>query len=364
MKTNLFLQKSAFLFLLCLICSCSSQKKSNEVDLCFPKENIISFSKSNLFKNKTVIPLEINEEAMIGGYPSLLWDGSFFIYSRSAGGTVLRFDKNGKFMQTIGKEGNGPEEYVELTDVCLDPSRHSIDILSLNAIYRYTYEGAFVKRIPIEYPAFSFYGEDDGCYWLYIGNNKSFSDFKLFKIDTASGKEEQYLNTDMDLLPISENNFHKSGDYTTFHESYNNDVYQIKDGSFIKTHTVSFNEMNLNLSEAPRDPMDFVTYLKQKHYATIRCYLENKTYVYLQTFESIPDNKKGRFYHWFINKKTGKNTVIEQPQDIAPDSYLYAPQLLTEEDLLYFIGYPLDTKDDVVNPDENPSVVIINISQL
>ena len=247
MIINLFFQKTAFFCLLCLICSCSDQKKVNEVDLCFPKEKIISFSQSSLFKNKKVVPLEINEDAMIGGYPSLQWDGSFFIYSRSAGGSVLRFDKNGKYQQTIGKVGNGPEEYTELTDICLNPDRRSIDILSVNAIYRYTYEETFCKRIPIEYPAFSFYGEKDNSYWLYTGTNKSFSDFKLFKINTTSGKEEAYLNTDMDLLPISENNFHTGGVYTTFHESYNNDVYQIENGAFIKRYTISFNEMNLIL---------------------------------------------------------------------------------------------------------------------
>lgn len=365
MKTNIPTQKFILLCLLCLATSCIQKKKANDIDLYFPKrDNIISFQESDLFKNKIVTPLEINNEALIGGYPSMLLDSSFFIYSRNGGGKVFCFDKTGKFMRTIGAIGNGPEEYTELTDICLDTKGHSVEILSLNSVYRYTYEGDFIRKIPIEYPAFSFYRENDSCYWLYTGNNRFFSDYKLFKVSTISDKVEKYLKSDLNLLPISENNFHKNGEYTSFHESYNNSVYLIEKGIFSNAHTISFDDLNMDLSNAPEDPMDFIPYLKQKHYATIRCFLENKEYIYVQVFENIPQNTNGRFYHWFINKKTKKNTVVEQPQDVAPDSYLYAPQILTADNHLYFIGYPLEKEGDLANTDENPSIVIINVSTL
>lgn len=359
MKTKILL-----FFLLTLVIGCTSEKETEDIDLVFPeKENRQSLQESDLFKHKTVIPLEMKDEALIGSYPSLLLDNTFFIYSRYGGGKVFRFDKTGKFMQTIGEIGNGPEEYTDLTDISLDTNGQIVEVLSSNSISRYTYEGDFVEKIAIEYPAFSFYKEDAHTSWLYTGNNRSFSDYKLFKVHSQSEDVEEYLKSDLELLPVSENNFHKNGEYTTFHESYNNDLYWIEKGSFRKKHTVSFNRLNLDLSNAPKDPMDFLPYLMQQHYATIRCFLENKGYIYIQVFENIPD-ENGRFYHWFINKKTKRNTVISQSPDITPDSYLYAPQQLTADNRLYFIGYPLEKEDDLANTDENPSVVIIDISIL
>ena len=63
-----------------------------------------------------------------------------------------------------------------------------------------------------------------------------------------------------------------------------------------------------------------------------------------------------------MTKQTKKQTVVKQPQNISPDSYLYAPQLLTANNELYFIGYPLEKESDVADVNENPSVIILSIS--
>ena len=353
---------SLFLLLLLIFTgSCTNEKNTDEFDLLFPEESV-SFEQSDLFKNKRIIPLETQGEFFVGGYPSLLLDEDFFVYSRLQEGEIFCFDKQGKFKHTIGKVGPGPEEYTEPTDVCLDKKEKCVEVLALNSICRYTYDGNFIEKIPIDYPAFSLYKGDDKSYWLYIGNNKAYSDHKLFKVNRATRRVDEYLDAHPNLLPLSENNFHKSGAYTTFHESYNNRVYRIEQDSLLQTHAVSFKELNLDLSNVPQDPMALITHLKQTHYATLRCYLENDDYIYIQVFENIPNEKEGNFFHWFINKQTKKQTVVKQPQNISPDSYLYAPQLLTANNELYFIGYPLEKESDVADVNENPSVIILSIS--
>ncbi len=103
----------------------------------------------------------------------------------------------------------------------------------------------------------------------------------------------------------------------------------------------------------------FVRTRHKKHRGfSLKCHLS----LYIHVFENIPNEKNGNFYHWFINKKTNANTVIQQPQNISPDSYLYSPQILTADNELYFIGYPLEKEDDVANINENPSVIVLSVS--
>jgi len=37
--------------------------------------------------------------------------------------------------------------------------------------------------------------------------------------------------------------------------------------------------------------------------------------------------------------------------------------LLTDDNFLYFLGYPIESKDDNTDSEENPSIVIINLSE-
>ena len=96
----------------------------------------------------------------------------------------------------------------------------------------------------------------------------------------------------------------------------------------------------------------------------VRNYLENQNYIYLQVSEHIPNGDEDKFYHWFINKTNHKNIIIEQPANISSDSYLYAPQVLTADNNLYFLGYTLENEDDEITGEENPSVVVVNIGEL
>lgn len=361
---NIIKWKNIPILLVYILIGCTSQHEETEADLSFSKDAIYHFNKVALFKSKTVIPLETKDDILIDRYPSLLLDEDFFIYSKKNGGKILRFDPNGKFKNSIGQVGSGPEEFVEATDINVDTENKTIDILALNAIYEYTYTGDFINKIQIEQPAFSFYKESKELYWLYVGNNVSYNDFRLFKVNDKDEILDSYLKNKYNLLPISETNFHKTGDLLTFHESFNNDLYMIAEGNIKKVHTVSFGNMNLNLDNAPKDPIDFISYLNQNHYAMVRNYLENKNYIYLQISEHIPNSNENKFYHWFINKKNHTNTIVEQPANIPSDSYLYTPQVLTADNKLYFLGYILEKEDDEIIGEENPSVVIVNIENL
>ncbi len=59
-----------------------------------------------------LIPLETNDSILIGEINKVLGDeNSFYILDAFNTGRIFRFDKQGKFLNFIGKKGNGPGEF-------------------------------------------------------------------------------------------------------------------------------------------------------------------------------------------------------------------------------------------------------------
>lgn len=54
---------------------------------------------------------------------------------------IRRFDKNGHFLNTIGKKGHGPGEYTYLAGFCVDTTGRYVYALTAQGIFRYSYEG-------------------------------------------------------------------------------------------------------------------------------------------------------------------------------------------------------------------------------
>jgi hypothetical protein len=326
----------------------------------FRKEKAIHFSDAELVKNKTIIPLEITDNSLIYANPSLRKDGdNLFVFSNYSASPILHFDTKGNFINVIGRIGNGPGEYANITDVFVHAKKDYVEVLSNKMIQRYAYDGKPLEHLHVDISVFSFVHTDDG-YWFYGGNNKMFSPYRLFQTDSSCNSIREYLTDDSEMLPMMETNF-GNGAYLTFWESLYHKIYHITNDSLKLSYTVEFPGLEIPSDAHKMPPMEVIPYLKRFHYATIRCYLENQKYVYLMVIENKGDDMPA-IYHWFINKLNGHETIIQT--DLILNSYLLSPQLLTEDNGLYYIGYPIENREEEVNPDSNPSIVMIDISDM
>ncbi|MBQ8529964.1 MAG: 6-bladed beta-propeller [Parabacteroides sp.] len=355
--------KVLILLVICLYTSCKEQIQEEKGNLVFKKEQSVTFEKVPFFKEKNMVSLEMNDTSLIAAYPALAVHKDYYlVYSKQSGGQILQFNREGKFLTKIGNLGSGPGDYMGLTDVQINPTDGSIEVLGQDAICQYISSGAFLKKIPHSYPAFSFCKEDEQTYWFYLGNNNLNGNNKVYKTDQTLNKVGGYLESNPKMLPLMEQNFHKGDDYLTFHEGFNTHLYRIQKHELVETYNVSLGNLAINLQDFPSDPMQLLPYLQKKNYANIQCYLENNQYIYLLIAEHVPNQKGNSIYHWFIQKETQKEFFIKQPEGITPDSYLYAPQVLTSENLLYFIGYPLESSETVSLGETNPSIIILDLS--
>lgn len=81
-----------------------------------------------------IIPLETRDDNLIGWIPRILsTDSHYYIVAASGWHSkkLLVFDKRGNFIRQISKEGEGPEEYVDLRDIALVGDT----LIKLSAVY-------------------------------------------------------------------------------------------------------------------------------------------------------------------------------------------------------------------------------------
>jgi hypothetical protein len=354
-----------FLLLLLLFGCKENQKQTADKMLIFKKEKAIDFSDSDFFRNKTVIPLETGEQALIHHSPCVKKDGeNLFIYIRDEHYPILRFDMKGNFLNRIGSRGQGPNEFTNMYDVFINKEKSIVELLTNNKIIYFSYDGIPIKSKNSEMQQALSFSFLNGYYWFYLGSDNS-STYRLLQTDEHFNLKNQYLSDKTNMFPMYEYYFYQSP-YNTFREMFYYDLYSIKSDSLFMSYTIKFPNMELSSKIHKMPPIEAFKYLEKSHYAFINRYLENDDYVYLFVIES-KDGEVMTFYHWIVNKNNNyQEKIIKIDRaDYIMESYLRSPQLLTDDNCLYFLGYPIESESDnaITDFDLNPSIIIVNLPE-
>ena len=94
----------------------------------------------------TVIPLETNENSLLREHPQGIKVHKGLIYINNQRQELYVFDKNGKFIRQIGSRGQGPGEFVEVSDFIFTQDG-TIELLDLNKIESYSLEGKHIRTV-------------------------------------------------------------------------------------------------------------------------------------------------------------------------------------------------------------------------
>lgn len=108
---------------------------------------------SDLADDLRIVKLDDAEEALVKSGSVWFSGKRFVIYD---GNTVKQFDKNGKYIGTVGAKGNGPGEYtIAPYDIAIDEERGRIYILAYCAdkLLSYDLEGKFTGNVPLAHKA-------------------------------------------------------------------------------------------------------------------------------------------------------------------------------------------------------------------
>ena len=138
-----------FMFLL-LVSSCSKEKLSDSLPVhALIGEGNTELTDKTIFKNIKNISLETTEESLLGdNFRIISVDNEFIVLTERA--TVYFFDSNsGKYISSIARKGNGPEEYNTISDAIVDFKNEEIHIYdgNTNKIQLYSFNGGYKKTI-------------------------------------------------------------------------------------------------------------------------------------------------------------------------------------------------------------------------
>ena len=140
--TNLFL----CVLLFCV--SCTSTHDDTYEIVKYDHTNIKeSYPLSTFIDTVKFIRLELPESCFFGRVGDILFDDSGIYAVDSKQDIVYRFNSDGTFLNTIGKRGEGPGEYAELTSCFLGKNSIYIADIGPCRIYEYSFDGDYIGTI-------------------------------------------------------------------------------------------------------------------------------------------------------------------------------------------------------------------------
>lgn len=327
-------------FMSVLLFSCNSKKEISE-NYTFNKNSAVDISQVKI-EPEIDIALETTESALLPSYANLCMDkNNFFLYTQNA---IIRYDKQGRPVNKIGSLGHGKGEFVELNDIFVNENNKTVEVLAPGAVYTYDYSGKFIAKKTTEIEAVSFVRNNEK-YWFSTGHNR-FDTFALFRTNKNLDIEEKFLDAEYGI-PIKENNFGK-GTVLTYKESFIHDIYKIEQDNLVLAHRLTFTDLEIPSDLFKGNVEDIMNKMSRNSYAVVHCFLENENYIYMLVDEYMEGGEINA-YHWIINKTISKDMIIKLDSG-ALESFHYNPQILTEQNIVYFVGYPTANEDETANP--------------
>lgn len=142
----------------------------------------IALPMDSLIENIYFVKLETKADNLIGKISQILFvNDLLFVVDNESSKSINVFGMKGDFKYKISHVGNGPGEYVEISNVCIVPGKEQIAILdrSQSRIIYYKYDGQYVsmEEIPFMNDYFEYLESGSKAYEIYgmndpkLGNN-------------------------------------------------------------------------------------------------------------------------------------------------------------------------------------------------
>jgi len=331
--------KSAIYFFAILLIACNTNKQGltdlRYIDVAGAINNSRVVNLSEIADSIEYIPLETRKESLIG---IIYLDRIFFerkhIYITSNNQSIIVFNKKGEYINTIYKEGRGPQEYQRIIEIDIDHVAGNMYIQGNNQIFEYKCNGDFVRKI--NFPESS---KSDNIRLLLFRNFSNYfiitslighnSRYSAIIIDTTSNiikkiecpKEElEYLKKFTSRRPsTTDQKIFRYGNTIRIINGHNQNIMSINEDLLIDTAFIlNYGKYDAKNTKTPLKPDS--PYLWQRLGA-----FESDDYLFLMMHvgtllkkPTIKLNAYGKEFNYnhscsFFNKKTGKYTFLDQP---------------------------------------------------
>jgi hypothetical protein len=213
---------------------------------------------SDIFSKFHFVKLETQDSSLIGRVDKIIaTEDKFVILDASIAKMVFVFDKNGLFLNRIGNNGGGPEEYDCPDDIAYDKYNDEILVWCSNykSIFRFKLSGTFVKKIQTSWWASSIIVAAKDTYCLYLNNlvqkGGSPNEYNILVLNENGKVVKRLLPLNKDtknLSPSNKNAFTLFQDTILFSPQYSNRIFTLHQDEIIPKYYVNFHNHNIPLS--------------------------------------------------------------------------------------------------------------------
>lgn len=238
--------------LIALTCSCKSRKQESPELVRIELNNTkTTLALSSLFEGLDVIALESGLGNLIGQIRNIVFTEELIIVFDNLQERLFCFDRSGSYKYSVDAQGDGPMEYVSITDYTINESTNSIEIYSFKQgkVVGFDLENgepAYNRRFNYYLREFTWLNTNE--YLIYspdIVNNDQ--DGNLVKkgsfIVSNQGEFIRYLdmnNAQNYAQPM--NVLSGYGDYALLVPSYSQNVFEFKGGEFHNDYILTIHD--------------------------------------------------------------------------------------------------------------------------
>jgi len=224
-----------------LLVACSKEVKNGKT-IFLDSEETKQLRLSNILHNERYIPLETNDNCIIGYINKIqIYDNVIYILDSFFSKKLFAFDLKGKYIHTISQKGHGPGEYIDITDFVI--SDNKIYILNgRTSIIEFDINGKFLKEEKLHFQVdFIFKNAFDS--WVLVTNSDKSPDHKYNVYVTDKNYEIkkgliESVYSEFNIQPFQQLCTYKDTNY--FYLPLENIVYSVNNNVLKKKYELKY----------------------------------------------------------------------------------------------------------------------------
>lgn len=305
----------------------------------YPGANTLSLTE--LIDSIEVVRLQHFDTLIINRNQRLVQrDSSFYLIDIQGNKNVYRFARDGRFLNKIGTEGKGPEEYANIYDIIVEEEGDNVYIESwpYTTHTNYSKAGAFKGKATSEIIGGGSCQSGD-TRWIIAGFNKEYLPLYLLKTDTSLTITDSIAlaANAQNRYPYPLNTFSTSGDISYFWQICHPLVYKLDSNSVEPRLFIDFGDKYVTYadicqttysgdkkttSESVRQVCEEI---KKKKKTIIYNYTENDSHALIEISSELKELKEYRMVYGIKDKQHNQwhwiERLVTQENPYSPNWY-------------------------------------------
>ena len=192
---------------------------------------------SDFVDSISIVILETTNESVMSRASNIIFYHEQIFILDEMTQKILIFSNTGKFLKSHFKQGQGPEEYIRLTDFSIvNENIFVLDMFS-RTIIKYDMDFNFIERIKLQKPAMNIAVQKNGNVWVYNILGPSYEDdFEITKVTkeqiTSNFIKREHpkdYNVRNTTYWADGNVFHSLHGEIYYSERYGNQIFKLQD---------------------------------------------------------------------------------------------------------------------------------------